>query len=237
MTRFSREMYAIVKFSNVLVQKQRTSLDLETVPMIIRSKLYSCLQHFESLRSLVLGSGSGGWVTSAYNEYFLLGIPKLRNLVRFSLKYDCTENVLQVLSETAGATLRSLDIEYSAQVKDASAEYILRLTELEEVGMFRTGMNIAAKAEILVGLKNLQHLRRGDYLCEVLDYLEENHYALSLRLKIKDFWASEDYYFHSDRQMELVGRCCPEITKMTFMFNSQVIKTFLTFYLFFACLV
>ena len=45
---------------------------------------------------LVLGSGSGGWVTDAYNVYFLLGIPKMRHLVKFSLMYDCTENVLQV---------------------------------------------------------------------------------------------------------------------------------------------
>ena len=52
-------------------------------------------RHFESLRVLVLGSGSGGWVTDAYNEYFLLAIPKMRHLVKFSLMYDCTENVLQ----------------------------------------------------------------------------------------------------------------------------------------------
>lgn len=48
---------------------------------------------------LVLGSGSGGWVTDAYNEYFLLAIPKMRHLVKFSLMYDCTENVLQVSEE------------------------------------------------------------------------------------------------------------------------------------------
>ena len=56
-------------------------------------------RHFESLRVLVLGSGSGGWVTDAYNEYFLLAIPKMRHLVKFSLMYDCTENVLQVSEE------------------------------------------------------------------------------------------------------------------------------------------
>ena len=44
---------------------------------------------------LVLGSGSGGGGADAYNEYFLLAIPKMRHLVKFSLMYDCTENVLQ----------------------------------------------------------------------------------------------------------------------------------------------
>ena len=114
MSRFTRELYAIVKFSNILVQKERRVLNLEDVPKIIRTKLYSslkyalqfytfssqttsiCHRHFEKLRVLVLGSGSGGWVTDAYNEYFLVGIPKMRHLVKFSLMYDCTENVLQV---------------------------------------------------------------------------------------------------------------------------------------------
>jgi hypothetical protein len=43
-TRFTREMYAIVKFSNILVQKERWKLDLDAVPKIIRTKLYSCLE-------------------------------------------------------------------------------------------------------------------------------------------------------------------------------------------------
>ena len=57
--------------------------------------LTTCRRHFENLRVLVLGSGSGGWVTEAYAESFLLGIPKMKHLVKFSLLYDCTENILQ----------------------------------------------------------------------------------------------------------------------------------------------
>ena len=48
------------------------------------------------LRVLILGSGSGGWVTEAYAEKFLIGIPSMTNLVHFSLKYDCTPSILQV---------------------------------------------------------------------------------------------------------------------------------------------
>jgi hypothetical protein len=35
---------------------------------------------------MYIGSGSGGWVTEAYSDNFLLGIPNLKNLVHFSLK-------------------------------------------------------------------------------------------------------------------------------------------------------
>lgn len=100
MATFTREMYAVVKFADILVLPTRTSLDLERIPKIIRSKLYRHLSSFKGLRHLRLGSGSGGWVTEAYSESFLLGIPHMTHLVSFSLKYDCTESVLQVLSDT-----------------------------------------------------------------------------------------------------------------------------------------
>jgi hypothetical protein len=39
------------------------------------------------------------------------------------------------------------------------------------------------------------------------------------RLSIQEFWASEEYFFHTEEQMELVSKYCPEIRKMLFMFE------------------
>ncbi len=44
MTKFTREMYAVLKFANVLVVKERVRLDLNGVPKMIRTKLYGCLK-------------------------------------------------------------------------------------------------------------------------------------------------------------------------------------------------
>ena len=41
----------------------------------------------------------------------------MKNLVHFSLKYDCTESLLEVLAENCSRTLRILDIERSQHVK------------------------------------------------------------------------------------------------------------------------
>ena len=41
----------------------------------------------------------------------------MKNLVHFSLKYDCTESLLEVLAENCSRSLRILDIERSQQVK------------------------------------------------------------------------------------------------------------------------
>ena len=43
----------------------------------------------------------------------------------------------------------------------------------------------------------------------------------SNKLKLKGFWASEEYFFHSSDQMTVVGRTCPDIETMLFMFNNH----------------
>ena len=55
-------------------------LDLENLPKMIRTKLYNCLPLFKELRTLILGSGSGGWVTDVYAEKFAVGLPYMKNL-------------------------------------------------------------------------------------------------------------------------------------------------------------
>ena len=39
-------------------------------------------------------------------------------------------------------------------------------------------------------------------------------------LKIQEFWASEEYFFHSEEQMDLVSKYCPDIKQMLFMFQN-----------------
>ena len=40
-------------------------------------------------------------------------------------------------------------------------------------------------------------------------------------MKIKGFWASEEYFFHSSEQLAVVGQICPDIETMLFMFNNN----------------
>lgn len=93
-----------------------------------------------------------------------------------------------MLSETCSRTLKILDVERSQQVKDAAVPYILELEHLEDLNVFGTGLAVESKAKLLVGLKNLLHLRRGDFLCDAIEFLADNHQTLNLRLKLQDFW-------------------------------------------------
>ena len=40
-------------------------------------------------------------------------------------------------------------------------------------------------------------------------------------MKIKGFWASEEYFFHSSDQLAVLGKVCPDIQTMLFMFNNH----------------
>ena len=61
--KYMREMYALTKFSNILVHSKTQKLDLDKIPKILRSRLYTHLPEFRGLSTLILGSGSGGWVS------------------------------------------------------------------------------------------------------------------------------------------------------------------------------
>ena len=242
----SREMYAIVKFSNILVIPERRCLDLNSVPKMIRTKLYGSLKALTGLRSLHLGSGSGGWVTEvkrkwrilqhrdvvvskfsdpfqAFSDSFSNGIAGMTRLVSFSLHYDCTESLISLLVDTCQGSLRSLDIERSGHVGDSAVDSLLKLTKLEDLNLFKTGLSVQGLSRVMLGLrKSLRHLRRGDFLCDALDHLDDttnDELEQHLTFKIKEFWASEEYYFHSQEQMTRLAKRCPEIQKMLFMFQ------------------
>ena len=79
----------------------------------------------------------------AYSDKFIIALPHLKRLVHFSLKYDCTSSVLQVLSESCHNSLRILDIERSMQVKgDECVDYILSFKQIVEMNLFKTGLQV-----------------------------------------------------------------------------------------------
>ena len=67
---------------------------------------------------------------------------------------------------------------------------------------------------------------RGDFLCDVLDFLEAED-NLPEELMLEEFWSSEEYFFHDTNQMQLVAKCCPRIRKMMFQFNKECVDDFL----------
>ena len=81
-----------------------------------------------------------------------------------------------------------------------------------------SGLTTAEQCQILVRLKELIHLQRGDFLCEVLEYLDFRPNYQNIKLKLQDFWPSEDYYFSyrksnevSEEILSKYKKCVPDV--------------------------
>ena len=228
MPEFTLQIWAMLKVAEVLYFKKLTLLDVEKMPKLIRSSLLRNLKKFQCLKSLQFGSSTGDMtihIRQGASMYVTIceGIAGMNHLVHFSLKYNCTPDILKALLN-ARESLKSLDVEHSVLVKDDCIPTILKFTNLEELGISKTRLTAEGQAALILKLKNLLNLPRGDFLCEALEWIaweemyEKKPYP---RLKLRNFWASEVYFFHSVEQMKLVSEMCPDIEDMLFMYQDK----------------
>lgn len=161
-----------------------------------------------------------------YIEKFSAGVINMKNLVRFSLCYDCTDHIIKLLTRNCKNSLRIVDVEMSMQVTDASAECISSCKHIHTLHIFHTGITMVGHKIILTKLKGLKLLVRGGFLCEALEYIAENMKNVPV-LQLEEFWSSEEYFFHDDRQMALVAKMCPKMRKMMFQFSTEVMTDLL----------
>ena len=220
-----RQFCILVTFTELVVSPHLHHLDLANVPKILRLNFYEKLADFRGLRSLVLGSGSGGW-SNCYTEKFTTGLASMKHLVKFSLCYDCTDAMVRVLAMNCAASLRVLDVEMSKQVTDKSVASMCKLKLLHTLHIHHTGLTSEGHANILLGLPRLQLLVRGGFLCEALQVIHDSEQKLP-ELKLVEFWSSEEYFFHSDYQMGLLSKICPNLKKIQFQFSTDVMTDLL----------
>ena len=93
---FTKVLYGVMKFTEVVVFMTKRVLHLDQVPQVLRNKLYSHVAEMPHLVSLNLGSGSGGTVTEAFEDKFIEGISALTCLRQLSLRYDATDKIIEV---------------------------------------------------------------------------------------------------------------------------------------------
>ena len=93
---------------------------------------------------------------------------------------------MDVLSRRCCKTLKFLDIESSKAVRDnvikegdnkdsnsiCCVTSLTRLKNLQEMNLFDTKLSDESLATILLELPNLEHLIRGDFLCDALEWID-----------------------------------------------------------------
>jgi len=156
-------------------------------------------------------------IKGALATQLVASLPQLRHLRFFSLKKDMTPVILEQLVATCGELLLLLDMEESKGVGDQELETLYRCTSLQELNICGTRISAEGKARVIMRLPRLRHLVRGDFLCDALgwiEYLEEVEEPL---YDLQEFTPSQSYFFHETWQMEMVGRMCPNLSKILFI--------------------
>ena len=215
-------MVILVSFIELIINDRLSILDVSDIYKILRTSIFDKLNKFVGLKTLILGSGTGGW-SNTYVEKFATGVKTMKHLVKFSLCYDCTDSIVKILIRNCKRTLRILDVEMSQQVTDEAADWIAQAENIHTLQLYHCGMTEVGHAKLLLKLKKLKVLVRGGFLCEALEELSQS-VKPPPQLEIEEFWSSEDYFFHDDGQMALVQQMCPKMRKIMFQFSKEVMS-------------
>lgn len=108
-----------------------------------------------------------------YHLKFLTAIEAMDKLCHFSLSHDCNDDIIKALATNCNHCLKILEVECSALVTDDSINSIVSCKKIVKLDIFHTGLTLPGKARILINLRNLKVLGRGDFLCDTLDYIND----------------------------------------------------------------
>jgi len=225
MPEFTLQVWAMTKVSEVLHYQHLQQIDLENVPKMMRGTLMRNLHKFPELKKLVFGSSTGDMtihITKGGSLYTSLcsALAHMDHLVHFSLQYNSTQDILLGLLN-ARSTLKILDIEHSVMVSDACVPLLLQFTHLTQLSIAKTKLTSEGQAQLIYNLKHLLLLPRGDFLCDALEWIDYENGIKVKPFALKNFWASEVYYFHTTEQMQLTSKMCPHIEDMLFMYQDR----------------
>lgn len=167
---FLVEMNVVVSMTEVVLTGSFRKIDFSEWPKIMRYVLYKNLYKLTGLEVLNLGSCTVGWRSSEYDRCISEGIAGMRNLRSLCLCFDCTDSVVQIISDTC-AQLRSLDITSSRSVTDRSVPALLGCGKLRDLHLHRTSVSVVGHAQLLLGLARLEDVGRCDEFGSIVGYL------------------------------------------------------------------
>ena len=133
---YHKEMDAMSRFIDMAMVPHLRGLNVAEVPKPLRSRVIERgLPIFgENLHVLTLGTGTGSgsqWLFKSVASSIARGMDALRQLEKFSLKHDCTPEILAALARRCRQTLKSLDIESSRAICDVDGTCLTSIAALE----------------------------------------------------------------------------------------------------------
>jgi hypothetical protein len=194
--------HVLVQFVHLVVHPRVRSLDLSTLPKVLRDALYRQLGRLSGLQRLHLGSGSG----EAARQRGFTALRSLTALLSLSLGSDCTNDTLAVIGQNC-SQLRHLDICSSGAVTDQGTAWLLLCRHLQELNLFQTSESVAGYAQLVQGLPHLRTVGRCDATGQVMEFIAR-HRSGQVTLPLTELH-SRDMSYH---QLQLFVKFCPLTT-------------------------
>lgn len=234
---YKTELFCMTTMIDLIVTPRLRNLDMNKLPKILRTHVTSRLHKFTGLKYLnllLLGFGVDsrkcGETEVVAPTNIISALRSMSLLTHLVLPNFATNNIIKALSVTCRETLTRLDIDHSSRVSDAATSDLAQLDHLVLLSMAGTSLSNESLARLLLALTKLLFLPNGDFLCDCLEWLaydsSEEFWPKASglpRFSIQEFTSSEDYHFHSKKQMELVSVMCPYISKMRFFYDSEIL--------------
>lgn len=214
MGKFVSQMNVIIRMTEVIFNKNLTTLSIDAVPKMLRSIFYSKLPLLTGLVHLNLGSLSGGWKTADMEEAVIKSLKNLHSLKYLFINYDCTDNILRCVAENC-TNLVKLDVSCSKYITNSSIDILAKLKDLQSVQLYRTFVTLDGFVNLLLKCKKLQDIGRCDEIGKVLEYINLYH-PKSGPFQLVTYvsrYATNDH-------LQLAVQMCPHIRSMTIFHNT-----------------
>lgn len=216
MSEFLSQVNVAVSLAEVLMSPFLKRLNFDEMPKMMRQLFYTKLKEFRGLQYLNLSSLSGGWKTSDMEPTILNGIIDMKNLHTLILNYDCTDNILIALEKVC-PRLHTLDISSSKMITNNSVKYLIELTHLKNLQLYRTSITIEGYIRLLIKLPQLEDIGRYDDIGRCLEYIDMTYENFDDRPKLNL------RIFHSrnviTKHIQLLSEFCPEIRSILLFHN------------------
>ncbi|GAB0086258.1 SCF E3 ubiquitin ligase complex F-box protein grrA isoform X1 [Sergentomyia squamirostris] len=216
MGKFLSDVNVAVSLTEILLSSNLRSLYFDLIPKTMRHYFYIKLDQLSGLRSLDLGSLSGGWKTQDMEPTVLNGIVNMRNLQMLCINYDATDNIIKMLSESC-PNLLEVDFSSSKSITNASVDLLIPMRNLRKVILYRTSVTLDGYVNLLMNLPKLEDLGRYDDLGRCLSCIDTNYPWLEV-LNLTKFIS----HYATTEHLQILGRLCPRIHTVS-VFNNPLL--------------
>ncbi|XP_059616873.1 uncharacterized protein LOC132261873 [Phlebotomus argentipes] len=217
MGKFLSEVNVAVSLTEVLLSSNLQTLNFDRVPKMMRHIFYMKLDQLTGLKSLDLGSLSGGWKTQDMEPTVLNGILNMKHLRSICINYDATDNIIKCLGECC-PDLMAIDFSSSKCITNASVELLMSLRCLKRVILYRTSVTMEGYIKLLLNLPRIEDLGRYDDLGRCLSYID-TYYPDQEELQLTKFIS----HYATTEHLQILGRLCPRLHTVSLFHNALLV--------------